>query len=848
MSQHWPGWPSYRGEWSGFQISLAVLASLLAVDIVLGDDAVITTSFALAPFVAAIAGGRRATLATGALATALAVISGAWNADFGHDEYFVRAAIVAAASGFALLAARAVAGAASSIRRFALLNDLAAAADGSAPLPETMRLISDVIVPELADYCMVDIVAEGRIDRVAVRAHGPDREQIEATLRRRHPSLPEQIVEADDGSLIEPRFWERATEAHLRSIAHDEDDLEFLLGLDVRSVVTVALVARGRRVGALTLVVTGSRHYRRDDVRFAEVLADRVALALDNAGLFSDLQSVERRMDTVMEVLDEAVVIFDRSGRLVFANGAAARLLRFDSPQELLDAPEGAVRERFDLYDEMGAPLPLDDFSPFPALRGEEGGSQIVRAISRSDGRELWMRAKSRVVPGLDEEPLYAVTALEDLTEIKKEEFEQTLLARMGELLASADYQEVVERLTELVIPQLADWCSVYTPRPDGSIVEVATAHSDAAKIGKAREVLAHYPLRVDDEVGPAEVLRTGEPIVVEDLAPLLRDMAPDEARLEALRETGVGSAMLLPIRTGGEVIGTLVLVNQADRRPFDDFDRGLADKVAERAAVALGTARHATERREIADTLQQGLLPAPLPHIPGWSVAALYRPGGGENEVGGDFYDAFGFEGGWILVLGDVTGRGAWAASITALARYTLRTASTLSGDPLVALATLNRALLSREDPALCSVAALALSRGSDREVRIAVAGHPPPLLVDAAGVREAAAPGPVLGAFPDESWQLQSTRLEPGQQLVVFTDGVTEAAGPEDRFGEHRLRARLLGATSPATAIRRVEQALDAFCQGDPADDAAMLAIGPADRTVVDAELERLLRSRET
>ena len=103
--------------------------------------------------------------------------------------------------------------------------------------------------------------------------------------------------------------------------------------------------------------------------------------------------------------------------------------------------------------------------------------------------------------------------------------------------------------------------------------------------------------------------------------------------------------------------------------------------------------------RAEIAETLQRGLLPPPLPHIPGWSVAAMYRPAGSENEVGGDFYDVFRVADGWMLVIGDVTGRGARAASLTAVARYTLRTAATLTEDPVLALETLNRALFARGD-----------------------------------------------------------------------------------------------------------------------------------------------------
>jgi GAF domain-containing protein len=821
-----------------------VLAGLVAIDILLRGDA-IPTSYAVPPFIAAVMGGRWASLLTAVLAVALAVVSGAWDGNIGDDAYFARIAIVAAAGAAAVLGARAVAESRGSIRRFALLNDVASAADGSPPLRETMRLISDLIVPEMADLCMLDVVADGRIERVAARVSGPDRERIEARLMAQEPSLPDQIVEPDGAAVIEPRFWARVNEGNVRSIAHDEDDLEFLRGLGLRSVIQVGLTSRGRRVGALTLVTAWSgRRYGQEDVRFANVLGDRVALALDNAGLFSDLQSVERRMDTVMEVLDESVLIFGRSKRLVFANDAAARMLDFDTAQELVDAPEGAVRERFDLYDEAGAPLEPDDFSPFRALRGEPVKPQIVRAISREHGGEMWLRAKSRVVEGVEGDPLYAVTALEDVTEMKEAEFEQTLLARMGELLGSAlDYEEMAQRMADLVIPHLADWCTIYAARPDGTIEQVATAHGDPEQKDKAKRLEAEYPLNLGDAAGPAEVIRTGEPMVVDDLEEMLRAAARDQRHLQLIRELGVGSAMLLPMRMAGAATGVLALVNQADRRPFDDFDRSLGLKLAERAAVALENARMATERSEIARILQKGLLPAPLPYIPGWSVAAFYRPAGSENDVGGDFYDVFLFRGGWMLVVGDVTGRGAQAASITGLARYTMRTASALSGDPLVAFASLNRALIARAGSSLCSVAAIAVKEDADSEVEIAVAGHPLPLLVDAAGVRAAAGTGPVLGAFPEAEWEIERTRLDPGRQLVVYTDGVTEASGPEGRFGEERLRTRLLGAATPVVAVQRIEEALESFCRGNILDDAAILAIARADVTAAAGDLDSLI-----
>ena len=207
------------------------------------------------------------------------------------------------------------------------------------------------------------------------------------------------------------------------------------------------------------------------------------------------------------------------------------------------------------------------------------------------------------------------------------------------------------------------------------------------------------------------------------------------------------------------------------------------------------------------------------------------YRPAGAENEVGGDFYDAFPAAGGWMLVIGDVTGRGARAASVTAQARYTLRTAAALTGDPLVALATLNRALLARGDSALCSVAALAISRGP----AASRSGSRSPATrrrcwSTARRSTEIAGAGPVLGAFADADWALDYAVVEPGQQLVVVTDGIAEACGQDGRFGEERLRAELGGAASPVQAVQRLEGALQSFTGGSLEDDVAILALAPA------------------
>jgi len=407
---------------------------------------------------------------------------------------------------------------------------------------------------------------------------------------------------------------------------------------------------------------------------------------------------------------------------------------------------------------------------------------------------------------------------------------------------SSHDLDQTLDAICEILVPRIADFCMIDVIA-DGKLERAATAVSHRGGEEVRRMLSEREPstpawmLADGDEASlePRFIERMGE----EDL----RELAHSEEDLERLHQLGVRSAITAALRARGHVIGTVTLGTAWSRRRYRRHDARFARVLSGRVALALDNAglfsdleRAQRERAEIAATLQRGLLPPPLPNIPGWAAAAMYRPAGAENEVGGDFYDAFPIAGGWMLVIGDVTGRGAQAASITAQARYTLRTAAWLSGDPLVALATLNSALLARSDSALCSVVALALSQDATEPVRLAVAGHLPPLLVDGDSVSEVAEAGPVLGAFGDARWHLEMTALTPGQQLVAVTDGVTEAGGPaepggsSERFGESRLRAELAGCASPAISVRKIEGALDGFAEGPLEDDAAALALTPA------------------
>lgn len=827
-------WPRRgRGRDGGFEgltLGLALLAALIALDVSLGRQAAVVGPYLLAPFVPAFAGSRRATLVVAIFALAAAALSGVWNDNTGDADYWARTGLVAFGGALACVAAGVSAASLRASRRFGILDQVAGIAAGSPSVQATLDSITESIVPELGDICAVDVLTSERgATRAAIRADGPRSEEAERVLGSRAPTLPADFTR--EGATPQPRVIDSSGPEKLNHLAHDDSDLALLLELGIRSAMTVPLLARGRCMGALTIcTLDPRRRYGAEDVRFASLLSDRIAIALDSAGLFSDLQSAAGRMETAMAVLGEAVVIHDERGKALFANAAAARMLRLDPSSGMEGFSLESLRRRFDLSDEQGEPIGAEGFAAISALRGEDPAPQILRATAGAENLDLWVRATSSAPPGTDGAPPYVVTAIEDVSDLKRVEFEQTLLARLGELLASSlDYEKSVARLSEIVVPDLSDWCIVFAERREGAIEEVAIAHPDPAQIRLARQILSEYPLQISDSAGPAQVLRDGETISIRDAERLIGAVARDGHHLELMRGLRLGAVMILPMRSAGRVVGALVLGNGRDRGPFDPRDRRLAERVAQRAAGALDNAQLATERSEIAETLQRGLLPAPLPDIPGWDVAAMYRPAGVENQVGGDFYDAFPFKGGWMIIIGDVTGRGAGAASVTGQARHTVRTAATLTGDPLATLGTLNRTLLSRREPALCSLAAIALGGEGSRLARIAVAGHPPPLLVGSPGVREAAGTGPVLGAFPDATWELSSVEVEVSEQIIVFTDGVTEAENAGRRFGEEELRERLRGVSAPGAAVSVVNSALDDFCSSTLDDDAALLALSP-------------------
>jgi serine phosphatase RsbU (regulator of sigma subunit) len=271
-------------------------------------------------------------------------------------------------------------------------------------------------------------------------------------------------------------------------------------------------------------------------------------------------------------------------------------------------------------------------------------------------------------------------------------------------------------------------------------------------------------------------------------------------------------------------------MVSAESRRAFDEDDLVFAGDLARRAATAVENARLYTERAQAALTLQESLLPARLPTVPGWQLASSYAAGDTTAEVGGDFFDVVELDEGFLAVVGDVTGKGVDAAALTALARYTLATAARFDPSPAAVVALLNDVLVHRPDIALLTVAcAHVVATPSGARVRLTSAGHPLPVLSRIGHAPTTVGPpGLLLGMTGGARWEESEIELAPGDTLVFYTDGVTDTPSGSERFGEQRLLAALEGASAdPQAMIAGVQDALQEFQVGDVVDDRAMLAL---------------------
>ncbi len=496
----------------------------------------------------------------------------------------------------------------------------------------------------------------------------------------------------------------------------------------------------------------------------------------------------------------------------------------------LLSGPEDRD-QRYPVFE--GTPMVGDLAVAVVPLIDEDGsafGAMVVgyprpRSFSEAEVRVLSALAAQAATAlrraALFEDVRQAATAEREARLVAERAQERlAFLAEASSTLASSvlDLETTLAHVVELAVPRLADGCAIHLVDERGRTRTVAVTHVDPAAVARLRQV-AGTVTAVETTVRREVVDGAGRPWTV----------------------------VTFPLRSHRRTVGLLTLCCGRGGG-LDGADVQLAEQLAVRAGTAIENARLFAERSRVARSLQASLLPPSLPTIPGLELGARYAPAGEGVDVGGDFYDAFALsDGRWLLVVGDVRGKGVDAAAVTGLARHTIRSIALYETAPSAILGHLNRVLLAAEadrvaalqgsdetpwdltEPRFCTVAVAIVEPAPSRAgVVVCSGGHPLPLVGRADGrVDTVGRPGSLLGASAEVELHDVEVELGPGDALVCFTDGIVERHRGRQFFEETGIATvlRETAGSDAATLAARIEQAARSLFSDNPHDDMAVL-----------------------
>ena len=363
--------------------------------------------------------------------------------------------------------------------------------------------------------------------------------------------------------------------------------------------------------------------------------------------------------------------------------------------------------------------------------------------------------------------------------------------------------------------------CGYLSTTPDGTILKANATFAELS--GYAREVLTGHMRFVDLLTPGSRLYHETHYAPLLSMAGSVREIAMELLRADGHRVPVLVNSVLERDAHGHPNVVRTAVFDASQRRRYEK------ELLAERQRAEASEER----ARALARALQDVLMPPLLPGLPGLDFAVGYRAGGDGTDVAADFYDIFqAGKDDWVVVLGDVSGKGAAAARVTALARYTLRAAAMQDPSPAHALAELNAALGDEDLERLCTAIVLRLTRNEGSwHLTVADAGHPPPLRITQRGaVGLLGTPGSLLGVLARPHLTEVSHTIETGETIVLYTDGVTLARAPDRTFyGEDRLLARLARAPreSAADVVTAIVSDVVGFQRGECRDDLAVVAI---------------------
>jgi PAS domain S-box-containing protein len=662
------------------------------------------------------------------------------------------------------------------------------------------------------------------------------------------------------------RVWSAAEPRWVGEIAEDPDFPRASVAAEagLHSATAIPVVGRDGVFGVIELL---SRTVRVADTEHELALSTvgrQLAHYVARIRAEERLRETEERATAIFEAALDCVITMDHEGLVVDFNPAAETTFGYSReqavgrpladlivPPELRPAHVAGLRRYLATREPqiMNRRLELDgvraDGTSFPVELTVTRVGRREPPLFAGFLRDITQRHRDEAERRRLVKEAVAARSSEEAARVRAEfarheaELERTRLEFLADIglrmAASMDYSTTLDGVAHAAVPAIADLCVVTVIEPDGRPAPVAIVHADPERERAARELLGAHVAAPAPLPGMADVMRTGEyELLPEITEELIAATTQDDEQRRLLRALALRSSLTIPMKASGRVLGVIALGFADSGRSFESDDLVVATALAARAGLHIDNARLYTERSGIAETLQQSLLPPVLPTIPNLEVAARYRAAGDQNEVGGDFYDMFpSGRGVWTAVIGDVSGKGAKAAALTALTRHTLYAAALRDDSPARNLAFLDQAMRGRAHGAVAFstvIYARVCPSPDSTALTLASGGHPPPMILRSDGrVELVETSGTLVGALETARFEEREARLRPGELLLLYTDGAVELRRRDLSFGERALAAVLRehAGESAEQVIDAVARRIEELQDGSPRDDVALLAL---------------------
>lgn len=371
----------------------------------------------------------------------------------------------------------------------------------------------------------------------------------------------------------------------------------------------IPLVFQQRLLGKFMLYYPQPHQFSPEETELAEVIAKQIAFAVQQKRSEQELQKAQTQLSLVLDTLVDGVTAQDSTGKLLFANRAAAFMTKSGSVKELLEATPEEIVKRFEILDEAGLPFPLDKLPGRVAIKTGQHNEAVVSF--RVPGTSEQYSTLIKAAPAFDEDGrvVFAVNSFRDVTKEKelyaaekaaRHEAENarkriSFLAEASNVLSSSlDYRRTLKLIAKLAVPQIADWCIVdLVSGSEETPSETVISHSDPAKASLARKLRHRYPPSTRSPHGVGHVLHSGEPELYPEIdEELLRQRARSDHHLQILLRMELRSAIVVPIKIRKRTVGAITLVSTTRARSYDEKDLAMAQDLAQRSALAIDNAR----------------------------------------------------------------------------------------------------------------------------------------------------------------------------------------------------------------------------------------------------------------